>query len=427
VYRYARGLLDRPADAEDATQTTFLNAYRALERGEQPRNTRTWLHAIALNVCREYHRRARRRPDEISLEEDPGELVLDPPALGIGDVIRGLRQLPFNQRAALVMREFEGRSLAEIATALEVSVSAVETLLFRARRSLREQLDGALTCAEAEQAISRQLDGALPRDERGPLRAHLRQCPECATLARRLRAQGSAIKSLAAIPIPATLVLGRLTTGGAGATASSGATAGASASGGLLGLGGGASVLGSVGAKLAIATLAGAAGAGVGYVSLSHKSSRPTGSPRLASTAGRGTYPGAAVAKPVGRGGHLIVTASAPGHRRLSAGLGSSTNVGRGTTTKTLPATADGYAYGHTRGVRAHVSPSGNSNSATGSSSVAGSAGQSHPTRPQHPVHPVRPTHPVTSRSMTTTTSTATKTPNHGSGNGIGYENSKHQ
>ncbi|HEV3054263.1 MAG TPA: sigma factor, partial [Solirubrobacteraceae bacterium] len=49
VYRYTLGLLDRPADAEDATQTTFLNAYRALERGERPRNTGTWLHAIALN------------------------------------------------------------------------------------------------------------------------------------------------------------------------------------------------------------------------------------------------------------------------------------------------------------------------------------------------------------------------------------------
>src|SRR5437763_446545 len=81
----------------------------------------------------------------------------------------------------------------------EVSDSAVEALLFRGRRALREQLEGALSCAQAEQAISRQLDGALPRPERGRLRAHLRQCSDCASLARRLRGQRSAIRSLALI------------------------------------------------------------------------------------------------------------------------------------------------------------------------------------------------------------------------------------
>ncbi len=425
VYRYTLGLLDRPADAEDATQTTFLNAYRALERGERPRNARTWLHAIALNVCREYYRRARRRPDEVSLEEDPGELVLDPPAHAIGDVVRGLRQLPFNQRAALVMREFEGRSVAEIAVALEVSSPAVETLLFRARRSLREQLDEMLTCADAEQAISRQLDGALPPDERGPLRAHLRQCPECATLARRLRAQGSAIKSLALVPIPATLALGRLTAGGA-----AGATA--SASGGVLGLGASGSVLGSIAVKLAAVTLAGAAAASVGYVSLSHKSSRPADSPRLASTAERGTYPDAAAAKPVGRGGRTVgATASvAFGHRHPAATAAAHPRVGRSSTTSSttspasqpgLPATAQGHAYGHSGGVRAHGSPSGGV--AHGSPSQAsGNAGASHPTHPTHPPHPVTP-----SNTATTPSSPVANQPNHGSGNGTGKGNAKHQ
>ena len=142
VYRYTLAMLDRQADAEDATQTTFMNAYRALERGDRPRDAGSWLHAIALNVCREHFRRASRRPDEVSLQEDPGELVLDPPTPELGDVIRGLSHLPFNQRAALVMREFEGRSMAEIAEALEVSSSSVESLLFRARRGLREQLEG---------------------------------------------------------------------------------------------------------------------------------------------------------------------------------------------------------------------------------------------------------------------------------------------
>ena len=63
------------------------------------------------------------------------------------------------------MRELEGRSYKEIAAALEVSESAVETLIFRARRALREQLEGSLTCGQAEQLLSRQLDGELARGD----------------------------------------------------------------------------------------------------------------------------------------------------------------------------------------------------------------------------------------------------------------------
>src|ERR1700722_6107908 len=94
IYRYALAMLDRQADAEDATQTTFMNAYRALERGERPREEGSWLRAIALNVCREPPRRAGRRPDEVPLNDDPGDLVLDPSGPEIGDVIRGLAHLP---------------------------------------------------------------------------------------------------------------------------------------------------------------------------------------------------------------------------------------------------------------------------------------------------------------------------------------------
>ena len=78
------------------------------------------------------------------------------------DLTIALSRLAFNQRSALVMRELEGRSYAEIAETVGLTVAAVETLLFRARRALREQLEGGLTCREAELAISRQLDDCLP-------------------------------------------------------------------------------------------------------------------------------------------------------------------------------------------------------------------------------------------------------------------------
>ena len=207
VYRYTLAVLRNPSDAEDVTQTTFLNAYRAYERGERPRTAHNWLIAIAHNVCRQRFRQSMRRPSEVALEEEDvaERLVVDEDTPTSEDIRRALRHLAFNQRAALVMRELEGRSYAEIADVLDLSVSAVETLIFRARRALREQLEGSFSCGEAELAISKQLDGRLSRAEKSSLRAHLRECAECATFARRQRAQRAALKSIGAVPLPATL------------------------------------------------------------------------------------------------------------------------------------------------------------------------------------------------------------------------------
>ena len=206
VYRYALMILRNRDDAEDVAQTTFLKAYRAYQRGDRPRHPRKWLITIAHNTCGTRIRDARRRPQEVAFEEQ----LVEPIPVGGGDVdvqelVRAVGALAFNQRAALVMRELEGRTYAEIAEVLELSTSAVETLLFRARRALREQLEGTLGCGEAERALSLQLDGRLPKDERSGLRAHLRECSECASLARRQRARRTALRSLGPLPLPASL------------------------------------------------------------------------------------------------------------------------------------------------------------------------------------------------------------------------------
>jgi RNA polymerase sigma-70 factor (ECF subfamily) len=206
VYRYALAVLGNVADAEDVAQTTFMNAYRALARGEDPATPQNWLIAIAHNVVRQRFRQAARRPTEVRFDEDVAEAAVpSDEAPTAADIQRALGHLAFNQRAVLVLRELEGRSNAEIAEVLCLTTTAVEMLLFRARRALREQLDGSLTCEEAEAAISRQLDGRLTREGRGALRAHVRECDECARLARRQRAQRSAWKSLAAAPLPLSL------------------------------------------------------------------------------------------------------------------------------------------------------------------------------------------------------------------------------
>jgi RNA polymerase sigma factor (sigma-70 family) len=138
VYHYALALLRNPADAEDVTQTTFLNAYRAYVKGVEVEKPQNWLIKIAHNVARTRYARAGRRVKEVPLEEHV-ELIAVPEEdrPDVQGVLDALGLLPFNQRSALVMRELEGRTYAEIADTIGVSVSAVETLIFRARRSLR--------------------------------------------------------------------------------------------------------------------------------------------------------------------------------------------------------------------------------------------------------------------------------------------------
>ena len=138
VYHYALALLRNPADAEDVTQTTFMNAYRAFGRGDEILKPQNWLIKIAHNVARSRYSRMSRRAKEVPLDDHMEQLAMpedDRP--NVEGVLQALGLLPFNQRAALVMRELEGRTYAEIADTLDVSVAAVETLIFRARRSLR--------------------------------------------------------------------------------------------------------------------------------------------------------------------------------------------------------------------------------------------------------------------------------------------------
>jgi RNA polymerase sigma factor (sigma-70 family) len=205
VYRYALVLLRSPEDAEDVTQTTFLNAYRAFKEDGLPRGHRNWLIGIAHDVCRNRAQQNSLRPERVELEDAAVTLVPDDESPTQQDIRRALDHLPFNQRAALVMREVEGRTYQEIAEILDVSANAVETLVFRARRALRERLEGSLTCHEAERAISRQLDGCLRRAERSSLRKHLRECEDCTAFGRSQQLQRTALRRFARVPLPTSL------------------------------------------------------------------------------------------------------------------------------------------------------------------------------------------------------------------------------
>jgi RNA polymerase sigma factor (sigma-70 family) len=183
IFRYAYAVLGNHADAEDITQATFMNALRALERGESPRKPSNWLLVIAHNLIRQRFRQAQARPAEVALNEELARAAPDTngdDTPSVDEVVKALGRIPPSQREAIVMREFEGRSYAEIAEILGITTSALETLLFRARRSLAEELESLITCARAEEAVSKLLDGRLTRRERRRLLEHVRSCPSCA-------------------------------------------------------------------------------------------------------------------------------------------------------------------------------------------------------------------------------------------------------
>lgn len=146
IFGYCLSLLGSREDAEDAVQTTFINAQRGLHRGVVPQFELAWLFKIARNVCynaRESTSRRGRLETARDLEALQDVLATPdrPTGVSIRELTRALGRVPERQRRALLLREFQGLSYEEIATELDVSVAAVETLIFRARRSVAEQLE----------------------------------------------------------------------------------------------------------------------------------------------------------------------------------------------------------------------------------------------------------------------------------------------
>ncbi|MEO5575437.1 MAG: sigma-70 family RNA polymerase sigma factor [Gaiellaceae bacterium] len=249
VFRYAYAVLGNRADAEDVTQTTFVNALRALERGERPRKPRNWLITIAHNLIRQRFRQQQARPREVELDHELAAVETADDGPAIDDLVRALQRIPPTQRQALVLRELDGRSYKEIAAVLGVSQSALETLIFRARRSLADELENLVTCDRAKLALSRRGDDRLGRKERRRLVAHLDECPSCARVAAHSSGRRRAFGALAALPLPFSLTL------------FNGAPA-AYAAAGLPAIGAGAA---GVTAKLAVGLAAVVVAGGAGY------------------------------------------------------------------------------------------------------------------------------------------------------------------
>ncbi len=143
VLSLATRMLGDSAEAEDVTQETFIRAWKALPTWEPRAKFSTWLHRVALNLC--YDRLRKRRevlPDVLPEREDTAlqpQDALDQ-AQRVKAVEAAIARLPERQSAALTLCALQGHSQGEAAEIMEVSVEALESLLARARRTLRAEL-----------------------------------------------------------------------------------------------------------------------------------------------------------------------------------------------------------------------------------------------------------------------------------------------
>ena len=153
VLTLAARMLGDSVEAEDVSQEAFLRVWRQAPRWRSGgARFDTWLHTVTLNLCRDRLRRRRPEPLEAAGE---GALIDPAPtadaALAARDreaaVAAAIAALPVRQREALVLTTWQGLSNPEAAKAMGVSVEAVESLLARARRTLRSRLADLRACA----------------------------------------------------------------------------------------------------------------------------------------------------------------------------------------------------------------------------------------------------------------------------------------
>jgi RNA polymerase sigma-70 factor (ECF subfamily) len=144
IHRY----VGEAAAADDIAQEVFVVVWNKAATFKGRSSFSTWLYRVVINECLQFRRTRRRRPQTLSLagiDEDrpPEALQVEPDheqAARVAAVRSALAELPERQRIALILEHFEGRSYREIAEMMETSVSSVESLIFRAKESLRNKL-----------------------------------------------------------------------------------------------------------------------------------------------------------------------------------------------------------------------------------------------------------------------------------------------
>ena len=153
VYNTVLGFLQDPADAEDVTQEVFIKVYQHIKGFKGEASLSTWIYRIAVTASLEAVRKRQRKkrggflvklfgsddhPVELPDFYHPGVVAEQKEDSAL--LFKAIRQLPENQQAAFLLQKLEGLSQPEIAAVLQTSLSAVESLLHRAKSGLRKIL-----------------------------------------------------------------------------------------------------------------------------------------------------------------------------------------------------------------------------------------------------------------------------------------------
>jgi RNA polymerase sigma-70 factor, ECF subfamily len=149
VYRLAFRMTGKAEDAEDVVQETFVRAYRQLGRFEARSNFATWLYRIGFNCSIDYMR-ARPHRESAETHETLELLSHETGAPSMDDLVyageigervqKALEELSPQERAAFLMRHYQGCSIEEICTALDVKTNAAKHSIFRAVKKMRVAL-----------------------------------------------------------------------------------------------------------------------------------------------------------------------------------------------------------------------------------------------------------------------------------------------
>jgi RNA polymerase sigma-70 factor (ECF subfamily) len=149
----AARILRRHEDAKDAAQEVFLKLYRHLWR-IQPESVRSWLYRVTVNICRDMVRKSVRFPvavledDAMEREFSHSEFRQVEASIQLGqqrEILQSaLQELPFKERAALVLRDIEGLSTEETARTLKSSATTVRSQISSARVKIKHYCERAL-------------------------------------------------------------------------------------------------------------------------------------------------------------------------------------------------------------------------------------------------------------------------------------------
>ena len=158
VYLLCLRMMGNREDAQDCAQDTLLHAYRAFERFRGEANAKTWLYRIAYNTCVDALRRRRGEASLDALREEGFEVQetrLPQPEEAVmrrdlrAQIEAGLALLPPDQRAVIILRDFQQMPYEEIASVLEINEGTVKSRLNRAREKIKKYLQSTEQNADA--------------------------------------------------------------------------------------------------------------------------------------------------------------------------------------------------------------------------------------------------------------------------------------